>query len=120
MADDDQRTRLLQAKLVALVGEHTGDRSGTPGGHAGAGTLLQGDTGWWLAHTAPARTLGPALAWGHQQGVRDLQVLVDDPLAAGTVARRATAFAEPMLIFWLTQITPHTLRNMVMARITPQ
>lgn len=107
MADDDQRTRLIQAKLVALVGEHTGDRSGTPGGHAGAGTLLQGDIGWWLAHTAPGRTLGPALAWGQQQGVRELHVLVDDPNAAATVARRATAFADPPTVWRVDGRTLH-------------
>jgi hypothetical protein len=107
VADDDQRTRLLQAKLGALVGDHTGERDGTPGGYVGAATLAQGRRGWWLADRQPGRALGPAVAWAHQQGVEELHVLADDPDAAGVLARRATAFAEPPSVWRVDGRTLH-------------
>lgn len=92
-ADPDRRARLLQAKLHALVRDHTGTEGGETSGHAGAATLKRADGGWFLADENPGRALGPALAWGRQQGVSDLHVLVDDADAAGALARRATTFA---------------------------
>jgi len=91
--DPERRARLLQAKLHALVRDHTGTEGGDLGGHAGAATLKRGDAGWFLADRNPQRSLGPALAWGHQQALAELHVLVDHPTAAGALARRATPFA---------------------------
>jgi hypothetical protein len=92
-ADPERRARLVQAKLHALVRDHTGAEGGELGGHAGAATLLRGDVGWFLADDDPGRAVGPALAWARQQGITTLHVLVDDRDAAGTVARRADLFA---------------------------
>ncbi len=53
-----------------------------------------------LADERPERILGPALAWARQQGVDDVvNVVVDDPAAAGLVARRAAYFTSPPAVW---------------------
>ena len=42
---------------------------------------------------APETALGRVLVWARRNDVHELHVLVDDPAAAGMLARRATAFA---------------------------
>ena len=41
----------------------------------------------------PEVALGRALVWARRHGIDELHVLVDDPAAAGVLARRATTFA---------------------------
>jgi len=90
--DPEQRAGLLSAKLHALVRDHTGHEGGERGGHAGAATLRRDHQGWFLADARPERAVGPSLAWARQQGVSELHLVVDDPVAAGVAARRGTHF----------------------------
>jgi hypothetical protein len=56
---------------------------------------------WVLVEQPDHRVLGGALAWAHQRGARQLDLIVDgapEPLAAA-VARRATTFATPVHIW---------------------
>lgn len=67
-----------------------------PGSYPGGATLRTGATaatGWFLAEDAPARALGPALAWARQQEIETLHVLAAE--ATGVLARRASLFAAP-------------------------
>lgn len=53
-----------------------------------------------LAEEQPLRVLGGALAWGRKHGVQALHVVVDEPEAAGVLARRAAAFGPPDIAVW--------------------
>jgi hypothetical protein len=88
---------LLAAKLRALVG-HQGTATTFPGGAARVDSATR--SGWILADDNAARALGPALVWAERHGVDParLHVIVDDPTTAGTLARRATQFADPPII----------------------
>ena len=99
--DPAQRERLLAAKLKALVESTAGpaDRRSLafPGGAALAGP----DGVWALADAEPARSLGPALAVA-RQAIGDpgsARVNVVAEAATGVLARRATQFAAPPLIW---------------------
>jgi hypothetical protein len=97
--DPEQRSRLLAAKARALVADHLGvDPSGAdaelrPGTFPGGATVRAGSAGWVLLDERPERSLGRALIWADREGVEQLHVVVDDPAAAGLLARRATAFS---------------------------
>lgn len=113
--DPEQRTRVLGAKLTALVNDHLGDRSPSPpispeprpfGG--GAAMVLE-DTAYVLLDTGRAG-VGAALAWAQQHDVAHLQLIVDDdvpvdsrqavtPPSAGAVARQARLFARPPMVW---------------------
>jgi hypothetical protein len=70
-----------------------------PGGAA----LVGGDGAWVLADAEPARALGPALAVARRAGATGpVNVVVED--AAGLLARRASQFAEPPVV-WLVSGT---------------
>jgi hypothetical protein len=97
--DPERKARLLQAKLHALVRDHTGTEGGQTGGHAGAAVLHRDEAGWFLADDNPRRALGPALAWARQQRVTDLAVVIDDADAATAIARRADQFATPPRVY---------------------
>jgi hypothetical protein len=58
-----------------------------------------GGRSWVLVDDAPARALGPALAWARRTGAPAVSLVVED--AAGVLARRATAFAEPVPEVWV-------------------
>lgn len=112
---------MLAAKARVLVADHLGiDPSGgdvelRPGTFPGGATvrvLAGGATdGWVLLDEQPVRGLGRALTWARREGVTALNVVADDPTAAGVLARRATAFA-PAPSVWraegrtLTAVTP--------------
>jgi len=51
-----------------------------------------GAAGWVLLDERPSRGLGPALIWAEREAVDELHVIVEDPAAAGLLARRSTAF----------------------------
>ena len=76
-----------------------GDDQRSPHPFPDGAALRTGDTAWILVDEAPARSLGRALAWTEQQDVRETHVLVDHEPAAGVLARRATAFADPPTIW---------------------
>ena len=67
--------------------------SSSPSPFPGGAALLDGTVGWVLLAGEAAGRLGAALAWARRSGATDVQVLVDDPVAAGRVARCATFFA---------------------------
>jgi hypothetical protein len=58
------------------------------------------DAAWVLAAEQPSRALGRALAWSERRDRARVHVVVDDPTAAGILARRAEQFAVPPQI-WL-------------------
>lgn len=66
---------------------------------AGAALVAGGD-GWVLLGAGVASNLGAALAWGRRVAVARLHVVVDDPAAAGVLARRARAFTSAPSV-WL-------------------
>ena len=94
---EERRAALLGAKLGALVASADGAspaRRPVPFA-SGAGLLEEADgaaRGWVLADAGPARALGPAVLWARRHGVTRLDLLVDDPGAAGLLARRAPLF----------------------------
>ncbi|MCU0267386.1 MAG: hypothetical protein MUF83_01935 [Acidimicrobiales bacterium] len=93
--DPDQRSRLLAAKLRALVESRVGVVAGArPVAFPGGAALVSGDTAWVLIEDRPQRALGPALAWAAQQGATRLHVLVDDAGVAAALARRAATFTR--------------------------
>ncbi|HEV7887033.1 MAG TPA: hypothetical protein VGO92_05705 [Acidimicrobiales bacterium] len=69
---------------------------GALGGFPGGATFTSGDgsMGFVLAEDEAERALGGALAWSRSAGVRELHVLAPAD-AAGALARRALAFADP-------------------------
>jgi hypothetical protein len=54
-----------------------------------------GGHGWVVLDERGERGLGPAMVWGHREGVDELHVVVDDVDTAGVLARRALTFARP-------------------------
>jgi hypothetical protein len=98
--DPEQRSRLLATKARALVADHLGvdpagdDAELRPGAFPGGATVRAGSSGWVLVDERPERGLGPALIWADREGLDGLHVVVEDPSAAGLLARRATAFAR--------------------------
>ena len=65
-------------------------------------------TGWVLADEEPERALGKGLLWAKRYALDQFHLLVDDRAAAGALARRATAFAEPPTVWRVdgTALTP--------------
>jgi hypothetical protein len=57
-----------------------------------------GGRAWVLVEDEPGRALGPALAWARRAGAPALSLVVDE--GAGALARRATAFADPVPDVW--------------------
>jgi hypothetical protein len=93
--EQQRRAALLRMKLGALVRDHAGEAPAVLGTFGGGAALVRDGEAWVLADERPARALGPALAWARQQEVGHLHVLVDDPDAAGVLARRAAYFLDP-------------------------
>lgn len=73
-----------------------------PGTFPGGAAVRRGDEGWVLVGEQPESALGRALVWSGREGVAKVHLLVDDPDAAGLLARRATAFA-PAPEVWLVE-----------------
>ena len=94
--DPQRRTALLGLKLGALVRDHADGGPAVLGSFGAGAALARDGQAWVLADERPERILGPALAWARQQGLEaEVNVVVDDPAAAGVVARRARYFAAP-------------------------
>lgn len=101
----DRRAGLLAAKLGALVRGHWSDvgdeavASTFPGGSA---LVDVGARRVWILlddEADAARRLGATLAVADRAGASELHLLVDDPLAAGVLARRAALFARPAVVW---------------------
>jgi hypothetical protein len=109
--DPEQRSRLLAAKLRALVRDgfgadvDAGVGAVFPGGAAllippeGGARDGAGPDAWVLLDERPAGGLGRALAWAEARTARDLHVLADDE--ADVLARRASQFARPPSVWWV-------------------
>jgi hypothetical protein len=101
----DRRAALLAAKLGALVRDRWGEVAdgSRPGTFPGGSSLIDADSGraWILLddEADAARRLGATLAVADRAGVTELHLLVDDPIAAGILARRAALFAHPPAVW---------------------
>jgi hypothetical protein len=58
-----------------------------------------------LAQDAPARALGPALAWAARNGIDDLHLLAED--RAGQLARQAAWFTAAPTVWWVQDRNLH-------------
>jgi hypothetical protein len=99
LLDRQRRQALLDAKLRALVRDHWGDGTGNrrSGQFPGGATLADDHVGWVLAEDEPVRVIGGALIWADRFGLDELHVLA--AADAGTIARRASAFAFPITVW---------------------
>jgi hypothetical protein len=97
--DAERRSRLLAVKLATLAREQLGVDGGEPAPMPGGAALVAGGRAVVLAEDAPARSLGPALAWARQAGASRLDLLVDAD--AGLLARRAAEFVTPVDVWWV-------------------
>ncbi|HEU5149264.1 MAG TPA: hypothetical protein VFU19_02135 [Iamia sp.] len=94
----DQLAALNAAKLKALTRGRVGDDA-APGALPGGAGMVDGTTAWVLLGPDADRSLGAALAWARRREADDLHVVVDDPDAAGLLARRAALLA-PAPTIW--------------------
>lgn len=93
----EQRARLLQAKLAALVRDHWGEGELELGPFPGGAVGSRGNVGWVLAEDRGDRSLGGSLAWAKRKGIEELHVLA--VTGAATLARQAHAF-DPEPYVW--------------------
>ncbi len=99
---DDRRRQLLASKLRALATERwapEGDLA--PGTFPNGATLVDAVAGraWVLLEGDAQRRLGAAMAVAARGGARELHLVVDDPEAAGVLARRAALFTDPPTVW---------------------
>lgn len=97
----EQRSRLVGAKLAALVAAHTGERPAPVTFPGGAGALV-GSGAWVLLDGEPEASLGVALAWAQRHTATRLDVVADT--GTGVLARQAGAFTLPHAV-WSTDGT---------------
>lgn len=101
--DPDQQSRLLAAKLRALVDDRWGpDPARRPGSFPGGATLEGVGAGgasvaWVLVEQGAGRSLGAVLAWADRAGVGDTNLLA--AAGAGLLARRAGQFVAPPAVW---------------------
>src|SRR6478735_4262888 len=91
--DDDQRARLRQAKLRALVREVFDEHDGIPAGYPSGAALIAGDRAFVLVEDATPRSAGGPVLWATREGLSQLDVVVDvaDDTTAGAVDRDVAA-----------------------------
>ena len=94
----EQRSRLVGAKLAALVAGHTGSRPDPVTFPSGAATLVDADA-WVLLDDNPAGSLGVALAWAQRHDASHLHVVAG--AGTGVLARQAGAFSLETTV-WAT------------------
>ncbi len=94
----EQRSRLVGAKLAAIVATHSGARP-DPVTFPGAAAALVDDGAWVLLDDDPAASLGVALAWAQRHTATRLDVVADT--GTGVLARQAGAFSLPNAV-WST------------------
>lgn len=92
----DQRASLFSAKARGLVSQHLGlDGSSVAATALPFGAAVgHGKDHWVLLDSDPVRSVGPALVWSRRDGERSLHLMIDDPVDAGIVARRAALFTD--------------------------
>jgi hypothetical protein len=95
--DPERRSRLLGAKLAALVRDHTGIAGGEPLPFPGGAALVRPDGAWVLVEDHPDRAVAAALAWADRRGASPVHVLVEGD--DGVPARHAAWFTEPPLVW---------------------
>ena len=95
--DSHRGQGLYQAKLRALVRPHADVDASELGSFPGGAALVANGVGWVLVDERPARSLGGALAWGARVHARQLNLIAGE--ATGVLARRATCFREPPVIW---------------------
>lgn len=105
--DPERRSALLAVKLGALARDNLGLVDGELSTFPGGAALRFGATGAVLVQDAPARGLGPALAWADRQGIGELHLLVDD--RAGQLARQASWFSSPPTVWWVRDRELHRI-----------
>ena len=94
--DAERRAALLGAKLGALVASVApGERR--PATFPGGAALVDDGEAWVLLDAKPARGLGPALAWCRAARADRLHVVTESH--AGSLARRASQFADPPTVW---------------------
>jgi rhodanese-related sulfurtransferase len=101
----ERRSTLLAATLRALVTERWAVGADARTGSFPSGAALvdpDSDRAWVLVEGDAGRRLGGALAVALRAGVGELHLVVDDPVSAGMVARRASAFRRPATV-WRSQ-----------------
>jgi hypothetical protein len=125
--DPGRRAGLLGAKLAGLVRAHFPDaeRDGAraPGDLPGAASLVEGRRAWVLLDNDPVTSFGPSLVWAGRRGIADLPLLTESD--AGTLARRATCFAAPPVVWHvsgtdLAQAAPDPIPAARTARPAPE
>lgn len=94
----EQRSRLVGAKLAALVAAHTGQRP-SPVTFPDGAAALAGTEAWVLLDQDPPGALGVALAWAQRHDATRLNVVADS--GTGVLARQAGAFSLDMRV-WST------------------
>ncbi len=97
--DTARRSRLLAAKLRALVADHIGVTADDlpPAAEFAPGAALRlDDDAWTFLDADPGRRLGAALAWALRAGASRLHVVAEAD--TGTLARRADAFEFPITV----------------------
>ena len=100
MSDNEveRRSRLLSAKLAALMSQQMGiDVSTYTAEPCGLGTALVSDDAVWILVDGDAsRSLGPAIAWA-TKFAPSLHLVVDNH--SGVLARRASGFATSISVW---------------------
>lgn len=99
---DERRSQLLATKLRVLATERWAPEGDLVVGAFPAGaTLLDEAAGraWVLLEDGAERRLGAAMAVATRGGARELHLVVDDPVAAGILARRAALFTDPPVVW---------------------
>ncbi len=100
--DPAQRSRLLAAKLDAIVTTRQGPGDRTGGSFPSGATLLEGDAAWVLLDEVGPRSLGGVVLWAARQGVASVDLVIEAGTATavllGDLARRASWFERPVQV----------------------
>src|SRR5690606_10776860 len=83
--DPSQRSRLLAAKLDAIVTTRHGPGNRTGGSFPSGATLAEGDRAWVLLEEVGPRSLGGVLLWAARQGVASVDLVIDAATATSWV-----------------------------------
>ncbi|MDQ4148524.1 MAG: hypothetical protein M3164_00785 [Actinomycetota bacterium] len=98
--DPERRTRLLAAKLRALLKRHWPDAGrGEPVGAAGGVAVQQGSWAWILADGDATQGFARALLWALHRRVAELHVLADAGPALVAAARQAVCFRTSITVW---------------------
>ena len=99
MAIGPERLAALNAAKLKSLTRGRVDDDAAPGALPGGAGLVDGTTAWVLLGPDADRSLGAALAWARRHEAETVHVVVDDPDAAGLLARRAGLLAPPPTVW---------------------